>query len=150
MCDPGSDVEQVLDLDLIEFDKRKYEFTKRYVIVGAYYARLGVLVKPLVVRFIEAPEPIHGAEVYPKDFKSVAKGTVELLERTAGQISLEAGLLADDLGGNESPKRKPRFWVNSLQMVAKTLDCLAYSQIGNELAPATGGLQVPDETVSRY
>ena len=96
MRDPGADVEQALDLDLIEFDKREYEFTKRYVIVGAHYARLGVLVKPLVVRFIEAPEPIHGAEVYPKDFKSVAKGTDEPVERTAGQISPVAGLWADN------------------------------------------------------
>jgi hypothetical protein len=97
VCDPGADVEQALDLDLIEFDKCEYEFTKRYVIVGARYARLGVLVKPLVIRFIEAPEPIHGAEVYPKDFKSVAKATDEPLERTAGQILSLAGHQADVL-----------------------------------------------------
>ena len=68
-----TNVENALYLDLVELDERKHEFAKSRVVVCARYARLRVLVKPLVVRFVEAPEPIHGAEVYPKDRQTVAK-----------------------------------------------------------------------------
>jgi hypothetical protein len=66
-----SDIKNTFDLQLIELNEGENEVAKRNMIVGTHDARLWVLVKPLIIRIVETPEPIHGAEVYPK-----ARGTV--------------------------------------------------------------------------
>jgi hypothetical protein len=76
MRDTRPDIKDTLNLQLIESNEGEYEVTERNVIVGAHDARLGVLVKPLIVRVVETPEPIHGAEVYPKACGTVAKRAV--------------------------------------------------------------------------
>src|SRR5664279_5002303 len=73
MRDSRSDIKDTLNLQLIELNEGEDEVAERNVIVGTHDARLWVLVKPLIVRIVETPEPIHGAGVYPKARRTVGK-----------------------------------------------------------------------------
>jgi hypothetical protein len=73
MRDSRSDIKDTLNLQLIELNEGEDEVAERNVIVGTHDARFWVLVKPLIVRIVETPEPIHGAEVYPKARRTVGK-----------------------------------------------------------------------------
>jgi hypothetical protein len=91
MRDASPYVEHALYFQLIEADEGENELAKRGVIIATRYSRLWVFVKPLIVRLVEAPEPIHGAEVYPKDRNTVGKGALGGTDNLTGRKSQQSG-----------------------------------------------------------
>jgi hypothetical protein len=66
MTNAGAYIEQTLDFDVVVAGKGKYELAQCCMVIGLDDPSLRILVEPLVVRFVEASESIHGAQSIQK------------------------------------------------------------------------------------
>jgi len=62
----GAYIEHALHFDVVVASKGKDELAQCRMVFGLDDPRLRILVEPLVVRFVEASESIHGAQSIQK------------------------------------------------------------------------------------